>query len=85
MYISDLQAVAVRMSAKKTFAVCNVYLPPSQNVNISDLEHLVLQLPAPFVLTGDCNVHPPICGDLRLDSRGKILEQNKKTITICAF
>ena len=25
---TDLQAVAVRLSAKKTFTVCNVYLPP---------------------------------------------------------
>ena len=45
---TDLQAV--RVSAKKTLTVCNVYLQPSLEVNFSDLEHLVLQLPAPSVL-----------------------------------
>ena len=35
-----LQAVAVRVSAKKTLTVCIVYLPPSLDVNFSDLEHL---------------------------------------------
>ena len=45
---SDLQAVAVRVSAKKTLTVCNIYLPPSLDVNFSDLEHLIEQLPAPL-------------------------------------
>ncbi|WP_419587472.1 endonuclease/exonuclease/phosphatase family protein, partial [Thiolapillus sp.] len=37
---TDLQAVAVRVSAKKTLTVCNIYLPPSLDVNFSALEHL---------------------------------------------
>ena len=47
---TDLQAVAVRVSAKKTLTVCNIYLPPSLDVSFSDLEHLIEQLPASFVL-----------------------------------
>ena len=54
---TDLQAVAVRVSAKKTLTVCNIYLPPSLDVNFSDLEHLIQQLPAPVVLVGDVNAH----------------------------
>ena len=38
---TDLRAVAVRVSVKKTLTVCNIYLPPSLNVNFSDLEHLI--------------------------------------------
>ena len=53
----DLQAVAVRVSAKKTLTVCNVYLPPSLDVHFSDLEHLVEQLHFLFVLIGDFNAH----------------------------
>ena len=30
---TDLQAIAVRVSAKKTLTVCNVYLPPSLHIN----------------------------------------------------
>ena len=57
---TDLQSIAVRMSAKKTLTVCNLYLPLSLDVNLSDLEHLIQQLPAPFVLVGDVNAHSPL-------------------------
>ena len=64
---TELQAVAVRVSAKKTFTVCNIYLPLSLDVNFSDLEHLIQQLPDPFVLVGDLNAHSPLWGDVRHD------------------
>ena len=73
---TDLQAVAVRVSAKKTLTVGNVYFSPSIEVNFSDLEHLIEQLPAPFVLVGDFTAHPhsPLWGDVRQDSRGQMVE-----------
>ena len=72
---TDLQAVSVTVSAKKTLTVCNVYLPPSLDLNFSDLEHLIEQLPAPFVLVGDFNAHSPLWGDVRQDSRGQMVEK----------
>ena len=63
------------MSAKKTLTVCNVYLPPLLDVNFSDLEDLIEQLPAPFVLVGDFNAHSPLWGDVRQDSRGQMVEK----------
>ena len=74
----DLQAVAVRVSANKTLTVCNIYIPSSLDVSFSDLEHLIQQLPAPFVLVGDLNAHSPLWGDVRQDSRGQMVEQNIK-------
>ena len=71
---TDLQAVAVRVSAKKTLSVCTVYVPPSQDVHFSDLEHLAEQLPAPIVLIRDFNAHSPLLGDVRQDSRGQMVE-----------
>ena len=47
---TDMLAVMVRVSAKTTLTVCNVYLPPSLDINFSNLEDFVEQLPAPFVL-----------------------------------
>ena len=40
-------------------------------MNLSNLEHLALQLPAPFVLVGDFNAPPPLPfgGNVRQDSR----------------
>ena len=71
----NTDTVAVRVSAKKTLTVCNIYLPPSLEVNFSDLEHLIEQLPAPFVLVGDLNAHSPLWGDVRQDSRGQMVEK----------
>ena len=75
---TDLQAIAVRVSTKKTLTVCNVYLPPSLFVNFSDLEHLIEQLPVTFVPVGDFKAHSPLWGDVRQDSRGQIAEKNIK-------
>ena len=81
--LTDLQAVAIRVSTKKTLTVCNVYLPPSLHVNFSDLEHLIEQLPAPFVLIGDFNAHSPLLGDVRLDSRGQMVEKLLNDHNLC--
>ena len=80
---TDLQAIAVRVSAKKTLTVCNVYLPPSLDVNFSDLERLIEQLPAPFVLVGDLNAHSPLWGDVRQDSRGQMVEKLLNDYNLC--
>ena len=80
---TDLQAVAVRVLAKKTVTVCNVYLPPSLDINFSELEHLIQQLPAPFVLVGDLNAHSPLWGDVRQDSRGQMVEKLLNDYNLC--
>ena len=71
------------MSAKKTLTVCNIYLPPSLDVNFSDLEHLIEQLPAPFVLVGDLNAHSPLWDDVKQDSRGKMVERLLNDYSLC--
>ena len=80
---TDLQAVAVRVSAKKTLTVCNICLPPSLEVNFSDLEQLIEQLPALFVLVGDCNAHSPLWGDVRQDSRCQMVEKLLNDYNLC--
>ena len=71
------------MPAKKTLTVCNVYLPPSLDVNFSDVEHLIEQLLAPFVLVGDFNAHSPPWGDVRQDSRGQMVEKLLNDYNLC--
>ena len=56
---NTLQAVAARVALSKAVTVCNIYIPPSVDVSLSDLEQLIQQLPAPFVLVGDFNAHSP--------------------------
>ena len=67
-----LQAVAIRVTLKKTITVCSLYLPPS--FNITDLDELLDQLPPPVLILGDFNSHSTLWGCSGLDRRGKLIE-----------
>ncbi|GFX94011.1 putative RNA-directed DNA polymerase from transposon X-element [Trichonephila clavipes] len=72
---TSLQAVAVRIHVHSLVTVCCVYLPPNDVVPQVDLNHLVSQLPAPFILLGDFNGHGPLWGHDVTNSRGRQIEQ----------
>jgi len=73
---TNLQAVAVRITAHKTLSICSVYLPPRNhfNFNPGDLQDLIEQLPIPFILMGDFNGHHTMWGCEDVNIRGKQLE-----------
>ncbi|GFT64948.1 hypothetical protein TNCV_3947151 [Trichonephila clavipes] len=68
-------AVAVRIHLRSLVTVCCVYLPPNDVVPQVDLNQLVSQLPAPFILLGDFNGHSPLWGHDDTNSRGRQIEQ----------
>ena len=72
---TPLQAMAVRVTLSKAVTVCNIYIPPSVDVSLSDLGRLIQQLLAPFILIGDFNAHSPLWGDVKQDFRGQIVEK----------
>ncbi|GFV77800.1 RNA-directed DNA polymerase from mobile element jockey [Trichonephila clavipes] len=72
---TSLQAVAVRIHIHSLVTVCCVYLPPNDVVPQVDLNQLVSQLPAPFILLGDFNGHSPLWGHDDTNSRGRQIEQ----------
>ncbi|GFV81726.1 putative RNA-directed DNA polymerase from transposon X-element [Trichonephila clavipes] len=72
---TSLQAVAVRIHIHSLVTVCCVYLPPNNVVSQVDLNRLVSQLPAPFILLGDFNGHSPLWGHDDTNSRGRQIEQ----------
>jgi len=53
--------------SSKAVNVCNIYIPPSVELSLSDLEQLIQHLPAPFVLVGDFNAHSPQMVEKLLD------------------
>ncbi|GFS70537.1 putative RNA-directed DNA polymerase from transposon X-element [Trichonephila clavipes] len=59
---TSLQAVAVRIHIHSLVIVYCVYLPPNDVVPQVDLNRLVNQLPAPFILLGDFNGYSPLWG-----------------------
>ncbi|GFW95690.1 probable RNA-directed DNA polymerase from transposon X-element [Trichonephila clavipes] len=54
---TSLQAVAVRIHSTSLITVCCLYLPPNTAIHQHDLNNLINQLPAPFIILGDFNGH----------------------------
>ncbi|KAK3887520.1 hypothetical protein Pcinc_008375 [Petrolisthes cinctipes] len=67
---TPLQAVAVKVFMDRPYTVCSLYLPPSVTVERGDLNHLVRDLPSPFILLGDFNGRHPLWGDSSVNPRG---------------
>ena len=82
---TTLQAVAISVLLDRMITVCSLYLPPDLNFNISDVQILIDQLPAPFILLGDFNAHNPLWGGQILDNKGKIIEDLLDSNNIMLF
>ncbi|GFS91163.1 putative RNA-directed DNA polymerase from transposon X-element [Trichonephila clavipes] len=54
---TSLQAVAVRIQSTSLITVCCLYFSPNAVIHQQDLNNLVDQLPAPYVILGDFNGH----------------------------
>ncbi|GFS77403.1 RNA-directed DNA polymerase from mobile element jockey [Trichonephila clavipes] len=72
---TSLQAMAIRIHIHSLVTVCCVYLPPNTVVPQVDLNQLVSQLPALFILLGDFNGHSTLWGHDDTNSRGRQIEQ----------
>lgn len=71
---SHLEIIAVNMTAKSNFTICNIYLPNSQDFNILDIQNIIDQLPTPFIILGDLNSHNTLWGCNDTDHRGTKIE-----------
>ena len=71
---TNLQAVAIRCQLHKLITICSLYLPPSTNIAIDEIQELISQLPPPFLLLGDFNARSPIWGDSTTNGKGRIIE-----------
>ena len=82
---NNLQAVAVIVTLHKTIHVCSIYLPPGDRFNIADLEHLLAQLPKPFIIMGDFNSHSNVWGCRDTDQIGRIVEDviDRNNLLLC--
>ncbi|GFW40287.1 putative RNA-directed DNA polymerase from transposon X-element [Trichonephila clavipes] len=80
---TSLQAVAVRIHSTSLITVCCLYLPPNTVVHQHDLNNLVDQLPAPFVILGDFNGHSTLWGSAKTNPRGRQIEQMLSDHCLC--
>ena len=72
---TNLQVVAIRAFLGKEYTICSIYLDPNSQVNIHQLEELIDQLPAPFLLIGDFNAHNPLWNCTNINNRGQLIER----------
>ncbi|GFW24223.1 RNA-directed DNA polymerase from mobile element jockey [Trichonephila clavipes] len=80
---TSLQAVAVRIHSTSLITVCCLYLPPNTVIHQHDLNNLVDQLPAPFVILGDFNGHSTLWGSANTNPRGRQIEQVLSDHCLC--
>ena len=82
-----LEARAAQVTInKKCYTICSLYIPPTYNLTKGNLNHLINQLPAPYLILGDYNSHngalwgssiqnPDIkWGRTKIDEKGRIIE-----------
>ncbi|GFW51840.1 putative RNA-directed DNA polymerase from transposon X-element [Trichonephila clavipes] len=80
---TSLQAVAVRIHSTSLITVCCRYLPPNTAIHQHDLNNLINQLPAPFVILGDFNGHSTLWGSAKTNPRGRQIEQVLSDHCLC--
>ncbi|GIX70573.1 hypothetical protein CEXT_63641 [Caerostris extrusa] len=82
---TSLQATAIQINIRTQFTLCSLYLPPKQIIRPSDLDDLVDQLPAPFIIFGDWNGHNALWGSTDTNSRGILIENFISNHNLCIF
>ncbi|GFV11593.1 putative RNA-directed DNA polymerase from transposon X-element [Trichonephila clavipes] len=80
---TSLQAVAVRIHSTSLITVCCLYLPPNDVIHQQDLNNLVDQSPASFVILGDFNGHSTLWGSVKTNLRGRQIEQVLSDHCLC--
>lgn len=80
---TTLEAVAVQLLLDRTISLCSLYIAPSYHLHYKELEHLIDQLPEPFLILGDFNAHNPLWGSHRRDTRGGVIERVLMSTGVC--
>lgn len=82
-----LQACAIQIQLKRKITLCSLYLEPDlehhlldlsgnrRQLDLSDLQNLIDQLPPPFIIMGDFNAKHTLWGETICDRWGYLIEQ----------
>ena len=69
-----LEAIAIEVTLKQSFSICNIYLSPSTTFSLEELENIYQQLPHPCIIVGDFNAHNILWGSITTSPKGTIVE-----------
>ena len=73
------------MTLHKTIAICSLYLNPRSSLGAPELNDLVRQLPAPFILLGDLNAHNTLLEGNSTDPRGDNVQNFILNNSLCLW
>ena len=75
LYNSNLEILVCKVMFKNTsLNICNIYFPSDVDVNISDLNKLIKDVPSPRLILGDFNAkHASWGSDERNEARGTLI------------
>ena len=71
---TPLQAMACTVGTPTPCTICNLYVDHHNGININQLNHLINQLPEPYILVGDFNAKHIMWGNTITDQRGYMIE-----------
>ncbi|XP_055584695.1 uncharacterized protein LOC129737559 [Uranotaenia lowii] len=73
---TTLNAVCVRVHTPIDITVVSLYIPPQLPYHhfTSEIEHLLSELPPPFIIMGDLNAHSTCWGSSHTTNKGSFLE-----------
>ena len=69
-----LEAIAIEMTLKQSFSICNIYLLPSTIFSLEELENTYQQPPHSCIIVGDFNSHNIIWGCITRSPKVTIVE-----------
>ncbi|GBN10038.1 hypothetical protein AVEN_216908-1 [Araneus ventricosus] len=80
---TPFQAIAAQIFTHKLITVCSLYLPPNIQIDMTNLNNIMLQLPEAFVILGDLNGHSQIWGSDDTNSCGRQIEKLLHDHNVC--
>ena len=78
---TPLPCTVVKVHLQRWITIINVYLSPSQPLNLHTLTTLMSSLSPPFLVVGDFNCRHTLWGDSTINPRGRSLESFLTTTT----
>ena len=73
--ISNFDAIAIEITSQIPFILINIYIPPTKQFTLQDLNTIIPQTSKPVVITGDFNAWSPLWGSKSYNKRGKIVSE----------
>lgn len=72
--VTNIEALAISVLSPKKLHICNIYIPPNSEINSTELNNLIEQIPKPRIILGDFNSHNIIWGSDTTNPKGRILD-----------